>query len=238
MRERAGHKRVVLELGGNAGCIVHGDADLAYAAERCVAGGFGYAGQSCISVQRILVERAALEKFTALLVEGARKLKTGDPLDEGTDVGPMIRESDAVRAEEWAREAAAAGAKVLCGGGRKGNVFEPTVLTNTTPTMRVNCEEVFAPVVTVEPYDSFDEALRRVNATPYGLQAGLFTRDAQRIFKAYEELEVGGVIAGDIPSFRMDQMPYGGVKESGVGREGLKYAIEDMTERKLLVVNI
>ena len=238
LRQNAGHKRVVLELGGNAGCIVHGDADLAYAAERCVAGGFGYAGQSCISVQRILVERRAHEKFLNLLVDGARKLKSGDPMDESTDVGPMIRESDAVRAEAWVKEAIDAGAQLLCGGGRKGSVFEPTVLTNTKPTMRVNCEEIFAPVVTVEPYDSFDEAIRRVNDTPYGLQTGLFTRDARLIFQAYEELEVGGVIAGDIPSFRMDHMPYGGVKESGTGREGLRYAIEDMTERKLLVLNV
>jgi acyl-CoA reductase-like NAD-dependent aldehyde dehydrogenase len=238
MRRRAGHKRVVLELGGNAGCIVHGDADLPYAAERCVAGGFGYAGQSCISVQRILVERHALDQFTAMIVAGARKLKAGDPIDDATDVGPMIRESDAQRAEQWVKEAVEAGAKLLCGGSRKGSVFEPTVLTHTQPTMRVNCEEVFAPVVTVEPYDHFDDALRRVNDTPYGLQAGLFTRDARLIFKAYEELEVGGVIAGDIPSFRMDHMPYGGVKESGAGREGLKYAIEDMTERKLLVLNL
>ena len=238
LRKQAGHKRVVLELGGNAACIVHGDADLAYAAERCVAGGFGYAGQSCISVQRILVERAALEKFSTLLVDGARKLTTGDPLDEKTDVGPMIRETDAVRAEQWVKEAVDGGAQLLCGGKRNGSLFEPTVLTRTRPEMRVNCEEVFAPVVTVEPYDDFDEVLRRVNDTPYGLQAGLFTRDARLIFKAYEELEVGGVIAGDIPSFRMDHMPYGGVKESGTGREGLKYAIEDMTERKLLVLNV
>ena len=237
MRQQAGHKRVVLELGGNAGCIVHGDADLAYAAERCVAGGFGYAGQSCISVQRILVERPALEQFTAMIVAGARQQKTGDPLDEATDVGPMIRETDAQRAEQWLQEAVDGGAKLLCGGRRKGSLFEPTVLTHTTPAMRVNCEEVFAPVMTVEAYDDFDNALRRVNDTPYGLQAGVFTRDARLIFKAYEELEVGGVIAGDIPNFRVDHMPYGGTKESGVGREGLKYAIEDMTERKLLVMN-
>lgn len=238
LRQRAGHKRVVLELGGNAGCIVHGDADLAHAADRCAAGGLWYAGQSCISVQRIYVERPALEKFTALLVENARKLKTGDPLDESTDVGPMISEKDAIRAEEWVNEAVKGGADLLCGGKRKGTLFEPTVLTHTQANMRVNCEEVFAPVVTVEPYDDFEQALRRVNDTPYGLQAGLFTRDARRIFQAFEELEVGGVIAGDIPSFRMDHMPYGGMKESGTGREGLKYSIEDMTERKLLVLNL
>ena len=238
LRKRAGHKRVVLELGGNAGCIVHGDADLAFAAERCLAGGFGYAGQSCISVQRIFVERVASEKFTSALVEGARKLKVGDPLDESTGVGPLIREADAIRAEEWIHEAVQGGAKLLCGGHRTGSLLEPAVLTQTQKTMRVNCEEIFAPVVTVEVYDDFADALRRVNDTPYGLQAGLFTRDARLIFQAFEELEVGGVIAGDIPSFRMDHMPYGGVKESGSGREGLKYAIEDMTERKLLVLNL
>lgn len=238
LRQRAGHKRVVLELGGNAGCIVHGDADLAHAAERCASGGFGYAGQSCISVQRVYVERAAFEKFTELLVENARNVKVGEPLDESADVGPMISEKDAVRVEEWVEEAVKGGAKLLCGGKRQGTFFEPTVLTHTQANMRVNCEEVFAPVVTVEPYDTFDEALRRVNDTPYGLQTGLFTADARRIFQAFEELEVGGVIAGDIPNFRVDHMPYGGVKESGVGREGLKYAIEDMTERKLLVMNL
>jgi acyl-CoA reductase-like NAD-dependent aldehyde dehydrogenase len=238
LRQLAGHKRVVLELGGNAGCIVHGDSDLVHAAERCAAGGFGYAGQSCISVQRIYVEKTAMEKFTSALVENARKLKAGDPLDESTDVGPMISEKDAIRAEQWVEEAVNGGAKLLCGGHRRGSIFEPTVLTHTQASMRVNCQEIFAPVVTVEPYQDFDEALRRVNDTPYGLQAGLFTRDARLIFRAYEELEVGGVIAGDIPSFRMDHMPYGGVKESGSGREGLKYAIEDMTERKLLVLNI
>ncbi len=238
LKRRAGKKRVVLELGGNAGCIVHGDADLKKAAERCAAGGFGYAGQSCISVQRIFVERKAFDEFTELLVAGARKLKSGDPMDESTDIGPMITERDAVRAAEWVEEAVAAGAKLLCGGQRNGSFLEATVLTGTSPSMRVNCLEVFAPVVTVEAYDDFDEALRRVNDSPWGLQAGLFTRDARLIFRAFEELQVGGLIAGDIPSWRMDQMPYGGVKDSGLGREGLKYAIEEMTERKLLVVNL
>ncbi len=238
LRRKAGHKRVTLELGGNAGCIVHGDTDLAYAAERCVAGAFGYAGQSCISVQRILVERPVLKNFTDLLVAGASKLKTGDPMDESTDIGPMIREADAIRATEWVDDAVAGGARLLCGGRRHGPVMEPTVLTNTQPTMRVNCQEVFAPVVTVEPYDDFTEAIRRVNDSPFGLQAGVFTRDARRIFQAYEEMQVGSVIAGDIPTFRMDHMPYGGVKESGTGREGVRYAIEDMTERKLLVINV
>ncbi len=238
LRKRAGKKRVVLELGGNAGCIVHGDADLKQAADRCVAGGFGYAGQTCISVQRIFVQSSALREFTDHLVAGAKKLKLGDPLDPSTDVGPMIREADAVRAIEWIEEAVAGGAKLLCGGKRKGSFVEPTVLTQTKPGMRVNCLEVFAPVVTVEPYGEFDDALRRVNDSPWGLQAGLFTRDARLIFRAYEQLQVGGLIAGDIPTWRMDQMPYGGTKDSGTGREGLKYAIEEMTESKLLVMNI
>jgi len=238
LKRRAGKKRVVLELGGNAGVIVHSDADLATAAERCAAGGFGYAGQSCISVQRIFVERSVFDKFTDLLVGAAKKQKVGDPLDESTDVGPMIRESDAVRATQWVDEAVKSGAKLLCGGQRRGSLMDPTVLTNTQPNMRVNCDEIFAPVITVERYDDFNDALRRVNDTNYGLQAGLFTRDARLIFRAYEELQVGGLIAGDIPSWRMDNMPYGGVKDSGSGREGLKYAIEEMTERKLLVMNV
>ena len=238
IKKNCGKKKVVLELGGNAGVIVHGDADLAYAAERCVVGGFSYAGQTCISVQRILVERSACGKFTDLLLEGVRKLKTGDPLDDSTDLGPMIRESDAVRASEWIQEAVRGGARVLCGGQRRGPMLEPTVLTGTRPEMKVNCQEIFAPVVTVEPYDDFYQALRQVNNSPYGLQAGLFTRDAKLIFNAYEELEVGGLVAGDVPAFRIDHMPYGGIKDSGLGREGLRYAIEEMTEPKLLVMNL
>ncbi|MBO0912266.1 MAG: aldehyde dehydrogenase family protein, partial [Acidobacteria bacterium] len=238
LKNRAGKKKVVLELGGNAGVIVHGDTDLAWAADRSAAGGFSYAGQTCISVQRILVERPAFRKFTELLVHEVSKLRVGDPLDEATDLGPLIRETDAIRATEWVEEALEDGATLLAGGRRRGSVMEPTVLTGTRPDMKVNCQEVFAPVVTVEPYDDFSLALRRLNESPYGLQAGVFTRDASRIFQAYEELEVGGVIAGDVPSFRIDHMPYGGVKDSGLGREGLRYAIEDMTEPKLLVMNL
>jgi acyl-CoA reductase-like NAD-dependent aldehyde dehydrogenase len=238
IKRRAGKKKVVLELGGNAGVIVHSDADLAWAAERCVTGGFSYAGQTCISVQRILVERSAFKKFTDLLLEGVSRLQIGDPMDESTDLGPLIRESDAIRASEWVQEAVQDGATLLCGGKRHGSILEPTVLTGTRPDMKVNCQEIFAPVVTIESYDDFSAALRRINESPYGLQAGVFTRDANRIFQAYEELEVGGVIAGDVPSFRIDHMPYGGVKDSGLGREGLRYAIEEMTEPKLLVMNL
>jgi len=238
IKKNCGKKKVVLELGGNAGVIVHSDADLAYAADRCVAGGFAYAGQTCISVQRILVERTAFAKFTDLLLEGVKKLKIGDPLDDSTDLGPLIRESDAARASDWIQEAVRGGARLLCGGKRRGPVLDPTVLTGTRPEMKVNCQEIFAPVVTVEPYDDFNQALKQINNSPYGLQAGLFTRDAKLIFNAYEELEVGGLIAGDVPAFRIDHMPYGGVKDSGLGREGLRYAIEEMTEPKLLVMNL
>jgi acyl-CoA reductase-like NAD-dependent aldehyde dehydrogenase len=238
IKKNAGKKKVILELGGNAGVIVHSDADLAYAAERCVAGGFNYAGQSCISVQRILVERSVSGKFIDLLLEGVKKLKIGDPLDESCDLGPLIRESDAIRASDWIQEAVRGGARLLCGGQRQGPMLEPAVLTGTRSEMKVNCQEIFAPVVTVEPYDTFDEAVRQINNSPYGLQAGVFTRDVKLLFQAYEELEVGGVIAGDVPTFRIDNMPYGGVKESGLGREGLRYAIEEMTEPKLLVMNL
>jgi acyl-CoA reductase-like NAD-dependent aldehyde dehydrogenase len=229
---------VILELGGNAAVIVHNDADLAFAAERCVAGGFGYAGQTCISVQRILVERSVYGKFLDLLLAGVSKLRTGDPLEETTDLGPLIRESDAIRAADWIQEAVRGGARLLCGGQRRGSVLDPTIITGTRPEMKVNYQEIFAPVVTVEPYDHFDAALRQVNNSPYGLQAGIFVRDAKLLFNAYEELEVGGVIAGDVPSFRIDHMPYGGIKDSGLGREGLRYAIEEMTEPKLLVMNL
>jgi acyl-CoA reductase-like NAD-dependent aldehyde dehydrogenase len=238
IKRRAGKKKVALELGGNAGVIVHSDADLAYAAERCTAGGFGYAGQTCISVQRILVEQSVYGKFTDLFVEGVKKLRAGDPLEESSDLGPLIRESDAIRATSWVEEAVRSGARLLCGGGRKGSTMEPTVLTGTKPEMKVNCQEIFAPVVTIEPYRNFDEALRQINNSNYGLQAGLFTRDAKLLFQAYDELEVGALVAGDVPSFRVDHMPYGGIKDSGFGREGLRYAMEEMTEPKLLVMNL
>ncbi|HZD31464.1 MAG TPA: aldehyde dehydrogenase family protein [Candidatus Angelobacter sp.] len=236
LKSKAGKKRVALELGGNAAVIVHSDADLAYAAQRCVAGGFAYGGQVCISVQRILVEQSVFDKFTKLLLEDVHKLKSGDPMQEDTDIPPLIRESDAVRATEWIDEAVQEGAKLLAGGKRNGAFVEPTVLTNTSPEMRVNSAEIFAPVVTVEPYDDFREAVSQVNRSVYGLQAGVLTNHARLIQYAFDELEVGGVIVGDVPAFRIDQMPYGGVKESGLGREGLRYSLEDMTERKLMVM--
>jgi glyceraldehyde-3-phosphate dehydrogenase (NADP+) len=238
LKRRAGKKRVALELGGIAGCIIHRDADLAYAAERCVFGGFSYAGQSCISVQRVLVERSVFEDFMNELMPRVQKLKLGPPLDEATDVGPMISEQAAHRAAEWIDEAVADGAQVLCGGKRTGAMMEATVLTGTKPGQRVNCMELFAPALTVEPYDDVNEAMRQVNASEYGLQAGLFTRDMGLVFAAYDALDVGGVIINDVPTFRIDHMPYGGTKDSGMGREGISYALEEMTERKLLAVNL
>ncbi len=238
IKKNSGKKKVILELGGNAGVIIHSDADVEYAAERCVAGGFGYSGQTCISVQRILVQQSVYGKFTDLFIASVKQLRAGDPLEESTDVGPLIRDSDAQRAADWIQEAIRGGARVLTGGNRHGSMVEPTVLTGTKPDMKVNCQEIFGPVVTVEPYGEFEEALRQINSSAYGLQAGLFTRDAKLMFQAFEELEVGGLLAGDVPTFRIDHMPYGGVKDSGIGREGLRYAIEEMTEPKLMVMNL
>jgi acyl-CoA reductase-like NAD-dependent aldehyde dehydrogenase len=238
LKANSGKKKVTLELGGNAAAIIHSDADLDFAAERCAVAGFSYSGQSCISVQRILVHKPVFDGFLQKFVERTKKLKTGDPLDESTDIGPLIRQSDAERATKWVQEAIAAGARMLLGGERKGSVVDPTILTSTRAEMKVNCEEVFAPVKTVEPYEDFSDALARVNGSPYGLQAGLFTNDARLIFRAYDELEVGGLIVGDVPTFRIDHMPYGGVKDSGLGREGLRYAIEEMTEPRLLAMNL
>jgi acyl-CoA reductase-like NAD-dependent aldehyde dehydrogenase len=236
LKRDAGKKRVVLELGGNAAVIVHSDADLGIAVSRCTSGAFTYAGQSCISVQRILVHASIFEQFTEQMVCAAKQLRVGDPADESTDVGPMIRASDVERVKQWVAEAVNAGAKLLYGGNSTGALIGPTLLSKTTPQMKVNCEEIFAPVATIEPYQEFDNALARANQSRYGLQAGLFTRDAGLIFRAFERLEVGGLIVGDVPTFRVDPMPYGGVKDSGLGREGIRYAIEEMTEPRLLVM--
>lgn len=237
LKQKTGKKKVILELGGNAGVIVCADANLEYAAERCALGGYTYAGQTCISVQRVLVEAGAFEDFTGALVRRVEKLKVGDVLDEHTDVGPLINEDAAIRVERWIGEAVEGGAKLLCGGKRHGATITPAVLTRTKPEMRVNCMEVFGPVVTVEKFHKFREAIETVNRSDFGLQAGLFTRDFARIMQAFEALEVGGLMVGEVPSWRIDHMPYGGVKDSGIGREGLKYAIEEMTEPKLLAVH-
>jgi acyl-CoA reductase-like NAD-dependent aldehyde dehydrogenase len=238
LKGMAGKKRVTLELGGNAAVIVHNDADLDRAAEKCAAGGFSYAGQVCISVQRVFVQRAVYDRFLSAFVDRVRALQVGDPLDEKTDVGPMISPEAAHRAEAWVNDALRAGANCLAGGKREGSVYYPTVLANTRPEMAVNCQEVFAPVVTVEPYDSLDAAISMVNDSPYGLQAGVFTSDLAALFSAYKRLQVGGVIANDAPTFRADPMPYGGTKDSGLGREGVRYAMQEMTEPKVLVLSL
>ncbi len=238
LKAKCGKKRVLLELGGNAGVIVEPDADLAVAAQRCATGGFAYAGQTCISVQRIYVHEAAYDRFVEDLLARVNRLKVGDPSDEDTVVGPLIDEAAARRVEDWIGEAVAQGAKLLAGGKRSGSLVEATVLADVAPTMKVSCREVFGPVVTVTRYRRFEEAIAALNESDYGLQAGLFTRDVDRIFKAYRELEVGTVLANEIPTFRADHMPYGGVKDSGLGREGVRYAIEEMTEPKLLVLNL
>ena len=237
LREIAGRKRVGLELGGNAAVIVHEDANLDYAAQRIATGGFINAGQVCISVQRVLVHRPVYEQALAKILAAVRALHVGDPRDPATDVGPMI---DCIKAEEAYRkvqEAVKQGAKILTGGTLEETLFAPTVLVDTTPAMRVNREEVFAPVISITPYDTFDEALRIANTSEYGLQVGIFTQNINRAMKAFAEMQVGGVQVNDIPTFRSDAMPYGGAKGSGLGREGPRYAIEEMTELRLMVIN-
>lgn len=238
MKRRAGRKRVLLELGGNAGVIIHEDANPEVAAARIAVGGFSHAGQSCISVQRIFVHSQVYQKFMSLFVPAVRALKVGDPLDEASDLSALITPQDGERVAQWLEEARAAGAEIVVGGTVQGSIVEPTVVVKAGPTLRVNCQELFAPVVTVQTYDDFDEALAGVNDSDFGLQAGLFTNNVRLVWRAYEALEVGGVIVNDIPTWRVDHMPYGGVKQSGFGREGLKYAIEEMTEPRLLVLNI
>jgi glyceraldehyde-3-phosphate dehydrogenase (NADP+) len=237
LKERAGRKRVTLELGGNAPVIVHADADPAFAAERIAWGGFVQSGQTCISVQRVYVHASLYDGFVADLVRRVEQLVVGDPLDERTDVGPLIDDGAAKRVEDWIEEAVAGGAKMLTGGTRDGRIWQPTVLTEAKEEMRISCEEAFAPLVVVYRFDDVDEAIGRASATKFGLQAGLFTRDLGVVEKAFERIETGGLMVNDVSTFRVDHMPYGGVKHSGSGREGLRYAIEEMTELKLLTIN-
>jgi aldehyde dehydrogenase (NAD+) len=227
-------KRVTLELGGNAGVIVHSDADLDHAAQRVAFGGYYQAGQSCISVQRVLVSSEVYDDFATRLVKQVESLKVGDPLDPTVDVGPVIQRSEVDRIDAWVKEAVSQGAEVLTGGEADGPFFRPTLISDVTPEMKVCREEVFGPVVTISPYQTFEEALATVNDSRFGLQAGVFTNDINRAFLAHRTLEVGGVIVNDVPTWRIDPMPYGGVKDSGLGREGLRYSIEDMTEPRLL----
>ena len=238
LKAHSGRKRVLLELGGNAAMIVHGDwHDLDTAAERAAKAAFGFAGQSCVGLQRVFVERPVFQTFVWKVVDHAAKLATGNPADEATEVGPLVRPAEADRLEAWIKEALDAGAKLVSGGERTGSVLQPTILTASKSGMKVRDEEAFGPVLVIEPYDDFEQALAAVNHSRYGLQAGLLTRDANRILTAYRELEVGALIVGDTPSWRLDPMPFGGVKDSGLGREGIRFAIHEMTEPRMLVMS-
>lgn len=236
LKEKAGKKRVILELGGNAGCVIDEDADIEDAISRVVTGAFYQSGQSCISVQRLLIHEKIYDQFRDNLVAETRKLKMGDPMDEDTFIGPMISEKEASRLHGWIESAVKAGAKVLCGGKREGTMLEATLLEDVPEDQDLCAREAFGPVAILSKFKSFDEALRVVNDSDYGLQAGIFTRDLYKAHKAWDELEVGGVIIGDVPSWRVDHMPYGGVKDSGLGREGIRWAIADMTEERLMVI--
>lgn len=228
--------KIVLELGGNAAVIVHEDTDIAAAASRIVEGAFSHAGQVCISVQRVYVHRPVFHALTDEIVQHATLLVTGDPEDPKTDIGPMIRQERAEEALRRISNAVAGGAVVLCGGILRGSVLSPTVLAETTPEMDVNGTEVFAPVLTISPYDHFEDAIAMVNASRYGLQAGIYTKDLKRAFDAFRGIRAGAVVVNDIPTFRIDSMPYGGVKESGTGREGPLYAMHEMTEERLMII--
>jgi len=236
LKSKAGKKPVVMELGGNAACLVDADADLDDAVERLVFGGYYQSGQSCISVQRVQIHRDIYAQVRERLVEKIGALKGGDPRDRETFVGPLISEDDAKRVVEWIDEAVDKGATLLAGGQRDGAVVRPALLEGVDRDCRIYDQELFGPAMVIEPFDDYDAALEVINDSRYGLQAGIFTRDIGRIRKAWDTLEVGGVIVNDVPSFRVDHMPYGGVKDSGLGREGIRFAIEDMTEIRLLAI--
>jgi acyl-CoA reductase-like NAD-dependent aldehyde dehydrogenase len=236
LKARAGKKKVILELGGNAACIVDRDADLADAVERIVFGAFYQSGQSCIGVQRIFIHDDIYEDFRDRLVAATQELKLGDPKDESTFIGPLIDEKEAVRLEEWIQSAEKASGRVLCGGKRQGAFLEPTLLENVPAMENICSAEAFGPVAVLSSFSTFEGAIHRVNDSVFGLQTGVFTRELYKMQLAWDELDVGGVVIGDVPSWRVDNMPYGGVKDSGLGREGVKFAMEDMTEIRLLVV--
>lgn len=236
MKSQAGEKKVVLELGGNAGAIITKTADIDSIMNRCVMGGFAYAGQVCIHTQRFFVHEDHFDTFVAQLCTRAKKLIIGAPTDKNTQFTSMIDEKNAIRVETWITEAITEGATLLCGGNRKGTYVEPTILTNVDPNSKVNKEEVFGPVIVIEKFIDFDQAITLINDSSFGLQAGVFTNDLRQAQQAFDQLEVGGVIINDVPTFRVDHMPYGGVKQSGLGREGVKYAMEDMLEPRIMVI--
>jgi acyl-CoA reductase-like NAD-dependent aldehyde dehydrogenase len=236
MKERAGKKKVVLELGGNAGVIVDRSADLDWAVRRVLVGAFTYAGQVCISVQRLFVHEAIWDEFMTKFIEGAKGLKLGDPLDSETDLGPMVDGNAASRTQRWVDEALAVGGKALLGGKANGTFFPPTILTEVPVTASVCSNEAFAPLVVAFPFSDLSDAIRGVNDSSFGLLTGVFTNDLGAAWRSFHELEVGGVIVNDVPMYRIDHMPYGGVKDSGLGREGLRWAIDDMTEIRIMVL--
>ncbi len=236
LKAKAGKKKVILELGGNAGCIVDEDADIDDAVARIIIGAFYQSGQSCISVQRILIHERVYDQFKEKLVAETKKLKMGDPMKEETFIGPMISEKEASRLHGWIKSALDAGGKLLCGGNREGTMLEATLLEDVPADQDLCAQEAFGPAAILSKFSDFDEALRVVNDSKFGLQAGVFTRDLYKAHKAWNELEVGGVIIGDVPSWRVDHMPYGGVKDSGLGREGIRWAIADMSEERLMVI--
>lgn len=238
IKEMAKRKKVTLELGSNAPNIIFADADLDQAADAMVMGGYTYAGQACVSAQRIYVQKEVYEAFVSKLAEKARGLTMGDPLDEHTTLGPMITEDAAMRAESWIKEAAEQGAQIVTGGKRRGTFIEPTVITNATPDMKIVCQEVFAPIVAVLPFETEEEVISYANDSDYGLHAGVFTKDIERAFRLADALETGGVWINEVSVRRYDHIPYGGVKQSGIGKEGVKYAMEDMTDIKFIGIKL
>lgn len=238
IREATGIRRSILELGSNSAVIVHKDSDMDKAVTSCVRAAFAYSGQICISLQRILLHRDIAAKFLSMFIPAAESLKAGDPLQEDTDLGPMITEDAAIRAKEWIDEAVSRGAKLLTGGRRQGNMLTPAVLQDVDRNMKIVCHEVFAPIVSIQEYSEIDEAIAMVNDSEFGLQAGIYTSDINLAFKAARWLQVGGVMINDTSMYREDAMPYGGVKQSGIGREGPKYTIEEMTDMKIIVLNL
>lgn len=238
IRQVTGLRRSILELGSNSAVIVHKDSDIDKAVSLCVKASFAYAGQICISLQRILIHSEISEEFISKFIPAVESLRTGDPLNEDTDVGPMINEDSAIKAHEWITEAVSYGAKLLTGGERIGNILKPAVLQNVDKRMKIVCHEVFAPIVGIQEYSHIEDAIKIVNDSDFGLQAGIFTSDINLAFKAARELEVGGVMINDTSMYRVDAMPYGGVKQSGIGREGPRYSIEEMTDLKIIVFNL
>ena len=237
IKKRAGRKKVVLELGGNAGVIVEPDAEIDLAAKKIAFGAFVYSGQVCISIQRVYIHASKYDDFLESLISETQAFRPGDPLDEKVTMGPMIDLENAERIESWVNEAVAEGAKIQTGGKRDKSYYPPTILTNVNPNLPVACSEAFGPILIVNSYTNFNDAIKRVNNTDFGLQAGVFTNNMNKALGAFNQLDVGGVVINDIPTFRVDNMPYGGVKDSGFGREGIKYSLREMTEIKLLVYN-